>query len=211
MFDIEYKGGNCVVISGKSSKVVIDPKLSEIGMKDVTTNDSIIVATEERFLINDPSARLIIDGPGEYEVGDFSIRGISPINHIDIGPTGQASNIYRIDVGDVRMAVLGNITDSLSEDQLESIGVVDLVMMPISGDGYTLSREAAAQVVRQIDPKVVIPIRYVDNSAKVNDSDKELASFVTEIGAPVESTSKYRVKSPSSLPATITIVDIQQS
>lgn len=211
MFDVEYKGGNCVVIATKNLRLVTDPRLSAVGLKDIQVKDAVEVVTEPRFMVDEPEARLVIDGPGEYEIGDFSIRGVSPVNHVDIGPTGQASNIYRVEVNDVRIALLGNITDSLSEDQLESIGVVDMVIMPIGGGGYTLDPENAARIVRQLDPKAVIPVHYKEDGIAYEAQQGTLSDFVRELSAPLETVDKYKVKSAAVLPVSLTIIEVKRS
>ena len=116
MFDIEYKGGNGAFITTKGSKIAIDPKLSLVGLKDASVKDAVVIATEPRFLSNTTDARLVIEGPGEYEVGDFSIRGIPATRYIDDG--GFGTTMYRITIGEARVALLGNIIGWLSEDQL---------------------------------------------------------------------------------------------
>ena len=68
MFEIEYKGANSVVISTKKSTLVVDPKLSLVGLKDISTKDAVELATEARFALNGENARLNIEGPGEYGV-----------------------------------------------------------------------------------------------------------------------------------------------
>ena len=211
MFDLEYNGGNCVVISTKNIRLVTDPKLSVVALKDMQVKDAVEVVTEPRFMVGSSEARLVIDGPGEYEIGDFSIRGISPVNHVDIGPTGEVSNIYRVEVNDVRIALLGNITDSLSEDQLESIGVVDMAIMPIGGGGYTLSPEKAARIIRQLDPKVVIPVHYAGDGITYEAPQGTLSDFVRELSAPLETVDKYKVKSAAVLPASLTIIEVKRS
>lgn len=96
MFDIEYKGANGVIVSTKKSKLVADPKLSVAGLKDLDTKGAIELATEPRFLVNNPDANLVIEGPGEYEVGDFSIRGLATNRHIDGSDSPSAATIYQI-------------------------------------------------------------------------------------------------------------------
>src|SRR5687768_5744333 len=119
MFDIEYKGANCVVINTKNSTLVTDPRLSVVGLKDQVIKDAIEIATEDRFSLDNANTKLSINGPGEYEVGDFSIRGQAAVRHIDAKEEEKKTTIYRIEVGDVRIALLGNIAPNLSEDQLE--------------------------------------------------------------------------------------------
>lgn len=211
MFDIEYKGGNTVVISTKKSKLVADPKLSVVGLKDLPAKGAVEIATEQRFLVNDPEARLSIEGPGEYEVEDFSIRGIPATRHIDIETDESASTIYRIDIGEIRLVIFGNVAGDLSEEQLEAIGVVDVAILPIGGGGYTLDHVSAASLARQIDPKVVIPIHYADTGLKYEVPQDALEPFTKELGAPAESTVKYKLKSAAALPQTMSVVEIKRS
>lgn len=210
MFEIEYKGGNGIIIATKSLKLVADPRLYVVGLKDVSVKGMLVVATEPRFLIEDADEHLAIEGPGEYEVGDFSIRGVAATRHIDAG-NSLGTTMYRIEVGEVRIALLGNIAAELSEDQLEAIGVVDIVIVPVGGGGYTLDRSDATRLVRQIDPKVVIPVHYAEDSLTYEVPQDALELFTAELGLPVETVDKYKVKSAASLPATMTVVEIKRS
>lgn len=211
MFDIEYKGGNGVVISTKKLDAVIDPKLSLVGLKDLSVKEALELATEARFLTGSSDAELSLEGPGDYELGPFSIHGVAAQCHIDTPDTEKLSTAYRIEVGDVRIAVLGNIDPKLSEDQLEGIGMVDILILPVGGGGYTLDATSAASLVRQIDPKVVIPVHYADSALKYEVPQDTLETFVKELGAPVETAARYKVKAVSSLPATLTVVEVTRS
>lgn len=203
MFDLEYKGGNTVVITTKKSKLISDPKQSLIGLKDIEPKGMVALATEERFAVPSGEATLLIEGPGEYEVGDFSIRGIAAQRHIDEG--GSGTTIYRIEVGDVRIALLGNIDAKLSDDQLEAIGVIDIVVLPVGGGGYTLDATSAAQIVRSIDAKLVVPIHYADAKLSYEVPQDDVAVFEKEFGGAVEELDKLRVKSLAALPQVPTI------
>lgn len=211
MFDIEYKGGNTIVIATKKSKLVTDPKLSVVGLKDMPTKDAIVVATEARFALNNEDALLNIEGPGEYELADFSIRGIATRRHLDSAEQGNHSTIYRVEVGDVRIAILGNIDSKLSETLLEEIGVVDLVILPVGGNGYTLDATSAAHLIRAIDAKVVIPIHYADSALSYEVIQDDLEVFKKEFGGEVEQTPKLKVKSVSTLPTVQTIIELTRS
>lgn len=211
MFEIEYKGANCVVMTTKNSSLVTDPKLSLVGLKDVAIKNDIELATEARFAINAPEARVSIEGPGEYGVGDFDIKGIAAQRHLDTEQDPKASTMYRVEVGDLKVAVLGNIYEKLSEEQLEEIGVVDILVVPVGGNGYTLDATGASAVTRQIDPKVVIPVHYADKALKYEVNQDPLETFVKELGAPVEETSKYKLKGTASLPQVLTVVELARS
>ena len=211
MFDIEYKGGNTVVIATKKSTAVFDPKLSLVGLKDVAIKDAVEVATESRFALDSPAAKLHIEGPGEYEVGDFSIRATPATRHIDTSETVPLSTMYRVEIGDVRLAVIGNVESKLSEDQLESLGVIDLLVLPVGGGGYTLDATSAASIVRQIGPKAVIPVHYADTALQYEVPQDTLEVFTKDLAAPVETVAKYKVKSASSIPQTLTVIEVTRS
>lgn len=209
MFDIEYKGGNTVVLSTKKTTIVADPKLSVVGLKDIVTKDAIELGTEARFLTNHVDAKLVIEGPGEYEIGDFSISGIPAQRHIDTAEQQKLATIYRIGINDIRIAVLGNIAPKLTEDELEGLGVIDILIIPVGGTGYTLDATSAATIVRQIEPKAVIPVHYADDALKYEVPQDALETFTRELGAPVEdSVAKYKLKSAASIPQTLTVVPL---
>lgn len=213
MFDIEYKGGNCVVVTTKKTKLVVDPALSVLGLKDLDVNDQVSLATESRLSVKNSDAAVVIDGPGEYEARDFTIRGVAIHRYID-DPNGEKlSTMYRLEVGECSVGVLGNILPDLSEDQLESLGVIDILILPVGGGGYTLDATSAAAIVRNIDPKVVIPVHFADSGLKYETIQDSLSIFVKELGASsVEpAVAKYKIKSSASLPDTLTVQEISRS
>jgi L-ascorbate metabolism protein UlaG (beta-lactamase superfamily) len=211
MFDIEYKGGNSVVITTKKTTVVIDPKLSIYGQKDVVVKDAVEIATEPRLAIDNKDVQLHIEGPGDYEIGDFSIKGVSATRHIDTDNDEKIATVYRIEVDDIRIALIGNIASKLHEDQLEAIGVVDIMIIPVGGGGLTLDATSATALVGQIDPKVVIPTHYENGATKYEMPQDALEVFVKELGAPVETTAKYKIKNEAALPESLIVVEITRS
>lgn len=191
--DIEYKGANCVVISTKNASLVVDGKLSTAGLKDYVMSDNTIeLATQDDLLVG--GDHVVIDTPGEYEVSNVSIAGISAKRLIDFDGQ-ERSTIYKIRIGDLRTVVLGHVVTPLSDDQLESLGVVDVLIIPVGGGGYTLDSHQAVEVINKIDPKVVIPTHYADSTLKYEVPQESLESFVKELGAPqYEKVSKWKIK-----------------
>lgn len=210
MLDIEYKGANTVVCATKKTRVVFDPASAGKVAASLVRHDDIVVVTEDRF-VAEQTGRLLFDGPGEYEVGDVAIKGIPAQRHLDSEADVHGTTIYRLEVGGLRVAVLGNVAPKLHEDQLEQIGVIDLVVLPVGGNGYTLDATAAAAVVRQLDPKGVIPIHYQDSAIKYDVPQDTVAIFEQELGAPVEKVSRLKLKSISALPEVLTIYEVARS
>lgn len=211
MFEIEYKGGNGVVIAGKKATLIFDPKLSLLGLKDIKTKDAVVVATETRFVSGADDAKVLLDGPGEYEVADFTIRGTAATRHIDTPDQEKLATIYRVECSDVRIGVIGNIDPKLSESQYEALGVIDILIIPVGGGGYTLDATSAATIVRSAEPKVVIPVHYAEPGLSYEVPQDTLETFVKELGAQFEETQKLKVKSVSTLPQVLTVIKIDRS
>lgn len=209
MFEIEYKGANCVVISTKKGTIITDPKLSLVGLKDANTKDVIELATEARFALNNENARLNIEGPGEYGIADFDISGIAAQRHLDAD--GKASTIYRVEAGEFRVALLGNIYEKLTEQQLEELGLIDILIIPVGGNGYTLDATGAANLTRQIDPKIVVPIHYADSAIKYEVPQGDFETFAKELGGTVEEAPKLKLKQAGSLPEVLTIYKLARA
>jgi hypothetical protein len=211
MFELEYKGANTVVISTKKGIIVTDPKLSLVGLKDANVKDAIELSTEARFALNSEAARLSIEGPGEYGIADFDIHGIAAQRHLDSESDPKIATIYRIEAGEIRVALLGNIYEKLSESQLEEIGVIDILIVPVGGSGYTLDATGAANVARQIDPKIVVPVHYADPVVKYEVPQGDFETFAKELGGTVEEAPKLKLKQISALPETLTIYKLTRS
>lgn len=206
--DIEYKGANCITITTKKASLVIDPKLSVDGLKDLTPKNSVVLATQPDLLVTGDDA-VVIDRPGEYEVRGVSVVGVAAERMIDHDKS-TAATMYRIVVGDVAFAILGHVAVPLSEEQLEALGVVDVVIVPVGGSGYTLDAHQAVAVVRQIDPKVVIPTHYADKDISYEVPQMELEPFIKELGAPQsETVSKWKIKGP--LPEMLTLMQLERT
>lgn len=204
--DIEYKGGNCVIISTKQARVVIDPKLSMFGLKDMASKDDVVVATQPDFAVT--TNEVAVDQPGEYEVKGIAIMGVSAQRHIDT--SGKLATMYRISTSDFAIAVVGHVATPLSEDQLEALGVVDVAIIPVGGSGYTLDAHQAVAVVRQLGPKIVIPVHYADKAITYEVPQMELEPFIKELGVPVEQMTKLKLKA-GTLPETLTAYELQRT
>ena len=192
--DIEYKGGNCVSLTVKKNVVVTDPKNSGLGLKDQGANVALQLVTQPQFVASHGDDTLVIDGPGEYEVANISIHGVAAQAHTDTADAPKKATMYSVAAEDISVAVVGHIYPELSEDQLEQLGVIDVLVVPVGGGGYTLDAAGAVSVVRKIGPKIVIPTHYADSSTKYEVPQADVEAFIKELGAPVEETNKLKLK-----------------
>lgn len=94
----------------------------------------------------------VVDGPGEYEIKNVFIQGIdSEFN---------SNTIYIVEVEGIRVCHLGNLTQKeLTTEQIEEIGNVDILMVPIGGFNVISAKEAVG-IIAQIEPKIIIPMYF---------------------------------------------------
>lgn len=194
--ELQYHGANCISIATKQGRVVIDDNLQSVGLKSITKAEDISLKTNTQ--IADHSSRFVIDTPGEYEISGVSINGVAAKAHMDKDDATSAT-IYTILAGDLRLCVTGHIAADLSEEQLEKIGLVDILVVPVGNSGYTLDGVGALQVVKKIEPKIVIPTHYADKGVKYEVPQVELAESLKTLGMEAAQTvDKYKPK-PSDL------------
>jgi hypothetical protein len=206
VFDIEYKGGNAVVLATKKVSLAIDPNRSEFGLKDVTIKGGAELATERRFLTNSSDYAVSLEGPGEYEISDLLIKGFPAYRHLDDrGASGMDTTIYRIEVGNIQVGVLGNIDGKLDDDQLEELGVIDILILPVGGNGYTMDAVSASELTNKIGPKVVIPVHFADAKLKYAVTQDNIDQYIETMKLPVKEEKKLKIKSPASLPESMEI------
>ena len=191
--DIQYFGGNCLVLSGKGIRLVADDFLIDVGLKSVTKDGDILLFTSaHKAPVSHPM--LTVDGPGEYEVSNLAIIGIAARGHMDDVGTNNAT-MYRVMIDDVTYLFTGNIYPELNDERLESIGMVDVMFVPVGGNGYTLDGTGALQLIKAIEPKLVVPTHYSDTSIHYPVVQQELDQVLKSIGMdPVETVTKLRYK-----------------
>ena len=206
--ELQYYGANCLRLSAKKAQIVVDDNLGKLGLKAVTKPADISLRTSKTFPAH-PDAAFSAEMPGEYEVAGVVIHGIAARGHMD-EEGKKTAVIYTIEADDTKVAVLGHIYPELSEEQLEAIGMVDVAVVPVGGNGYTLDGTGALKVIKQIEPKVVIPTHYADRAIRYEVPQTELADAVKSLGMETsETAAKYKIK-PAELSDTARLVVLER-
>jgi L-ascorbate metabolism protein UlaG (beta-lactamase superfamily) len=156
--ELRFYGANCLVLITKQARVVIDDNLSELGSKSILKANDIAIYTNQHSLPQKP-VKLVIDGPGEYEVSEVNIQGINVRGFMD-EPDQKNATLYKLLIEDMRVLITGHIFPELSDSELESIGTVDVLCIPVGGNGYTIDGVGALGLIKKIEPKLVIPTHY---------------------------------------------------
>jgi L-ascorbate metabolism protein UlaG (beta-lactamase superfamily) len=190
--DIQFYGANCVSFTHKGSRIVIDDNLADLGAKSVTKPDDVALFTGAHGAAG--LARLTFDSPGEYEVSDVSVIGIAARAHIDEEGTLNAT-MFKLVTGDVSMLITGHIYPELTAEELEAIGIVDLLIVPVGGNGYTVDPVGALKLIKEIEPKLVVPTHFADSALKYPVPQQSLPNALKELAMePKETVSKLKLK-----------------
>jgi L-ascorbate metabolism protein UlaG (beta-lactamase superfamily) len=166
--NIVWKGQSCFQIATQKTKfqvnIVIDPFSPEIGLKPPSQSADMVLVTHNHPNHNNTKAvggePFLISGPGEYEIKDVYIQGIPSWHDEKEGKERGGNTIYVIDAEDLRVCHLGDLgQNELTDEQLEKIGEVDILMVPVGGV-TTISEKEAVKIISQIEPKITIPMHY---------------------------------------------------
>ena len=165
--EITYHGTSCIRLRGREAQVVIDPPAngpaSKLGPDIVVRTDK---PTDSGLLRPKAGKAQEVAGPGEFEVKGVAIRGLAAGN----------TTIMQVEIDDVRVVSVGALTKPMTEDQIDTLGHVDVLILPVGG-GDSLSPTDATKLARAIEPAIVIPLRFSGDD-------------LTEAGGPVEGFTK---------------------
>jgi L-ascorbate metabolism protein UlaG (beta-lactamase superfamily) len=207
--DITWLGHSCFKLKGSHATVVTDPYSPEIGYSLGKTSARIVTLSHQhpghcyaQGIGGDPKPK-IVERPGEYEIGDVLIIGIATFHDQEKGAKRGKNTVYLLEIDEISVCHLGDLGHVLTGEQVEEIDDVDVLLLPVGGVN-TINAATAAEVVRQIEPKIVIPMHYKTPSIQM-DLDP-VDKFLKEIGAkPVEPLAKLSVIK-SNLPPTTQVV-----
>jgi L-ascorbate metabolism protein UlaG (beta-lactamase superfamily) len=193
MMDLQFYGANCVAVSMGGARIVIDDTIAEMGGKQVAKAGDVELYTHAHGAPVE-GAKLVIDRPGEYEVSDISVYGIQMRSHMDEDKQRTAI-MFKLIAKDVRLLVTGHILPKLKESDLEQIGTIDVMIVPVGGNGYTLDPTGALELVKKIEPKLVIPTFYADDKLTYPMPAQTLDQALQTLGMePKDRVSKLRLK-----------------
>ncbi len=207
MIEIQWLGHSCFRIKGREGIVVTDPYGPEVGFKLGRPSAHVITvshdepdhnnATGVKGMKGDP---FIISGPGEYEVGGIFVLGIRTYRDQRKGKLRGKNTVYVLEFGEATICHLGDLGHPLSDDELSEIRNVSILMIPVGGK-HSLAATQAAEVIGQIEPRIVIPMHYGlpgNNKLRLD----PIEPFFQEMGLkPVEPVDSLRL-SASDIPST---------
>lgn len=182
---IKWYGHACFELESNGRvKMVADPYDGSIGYSLPRLNADIVTVSHDHYDHNNVST---IDGNFELvnEVGIHEIKGITiegiPTFHDDSMGSKRGKNIvFKYAIDDMIICHLGDLGHMLDNEQLGKLKNVDVLLIPIGGT-YTIDSKQAAELVKKISPKIIIPMHYRTKNLKMNLEPVE--NFIREVGA----------------------------
>lgn len=158
-----WLGHACFRIQRDDGQVLLtDPFDESVGYETDFTADVVTVSHDHfdhnavQLVKGDPE---VVKGPGTHKAAGFVITGVASF-HDDLGGSQRGSNtIFLIEADRLRLCHLGDLGHALSEEQVNQVGQVDVLLVPVGGT-YTIDAAGADTVVEQLQPRVVVPMHF---------------------------------------------------
>jgi L-ascorbate metabolism protein UlaG (beta-lactamase superfamily) len=179
--ELTYLGHSAFRLRGKDVTIVTDPHPPELGAPMGKPSAHVVTISHKspnhsysQGVAGNPR---IVSGPGEYELADTLIAGVATSMEPRVGPTNTA---YVFRVEDMNICHLGDLRDKLTDKQIEEIGSIDVLLVPVGG-GSAIGPAKAATVITQLEPSVVVPMHYRVDGVQA-DSLEPVDLFCREVG-----------------------------
>ncbi len=181
--DVTWLGHGCFRLRGRSAAVVTDPYPPAVGLKLSRMDAEVVTVSHDHE--NHSYMQVIregayeIRGPGEYEVAGVSVIGIPTFHDADKGAKHGRNTVYLIEIDDVRVCHLGDLGHKLDDTEAEAVTSADVLLVPVGGEP-AMNGAQAAEVVRQLEPRYVVPMHYAIPGLKLK--LEPLDRFLKEMG-----------------------------
>jgi L-ascorbate metabolism protein UlaG (beta-lactamase superfamily) len=178
--EITWFGKSCFRLRGRGASVITDPFAPEAGYRLPRMAATLVTVSHDdaghnhtRIVRDNP---YVIQGPGEYEVGGMFVIGVAAFHDDRQGAERGKNTAYLIEFEEMAICHLGDLGHLPTQEQIEELDGIDILMVPVGGK-EVLTSARAAEVVNLLEPKLVIPMRY-----RIPDMDKDMATVTRFLG-----------------------------
>ena len=167
---IKWFGHSSFLIeSERGIKIITDPFDETLGYKLPRIKVNIVTVSHEHFdhnYVRGVKGRpVVFKGPVNRESHKMEFRGISSYHDSVYGSLRGQNTIFVIKADGLKMCHLGDLGHLLNSDNLSEIGAVDVLFIPVGGF-YTINSTQATQIIKDIKPKIAIPMHYKTEAIK---------------------------------------------
>jgi len=154
---INWYGQSCFKIQDKDTNILINPySPRRAGLRGPNFKSTILILTDPQDFEaakKDASESFLIYGPGEYEIQGIFVYGL------DFKRKDKHLTVYQLEIEGIKFGILGEINENLTNEELEYLDGIDVLLIPVGGDGV-LTTKKAREIINVIGPKIIIPCCY---------------------------------------------------
>lgn len=181
--DITWLGHSCFRIKGSQAVIITDPFPPDLGYTLGKQTADIVTVSHQHpshsYIQGIDGEPHIIKGPGEYEISNVLIIGIATYHDAIKGQARGKNTAYLMEIDGLAVCHLGDIGHVLSDEQVEEMGSVDVLLVPVGG-ASTINAAMASEVIRKLEPKAVIPMHY--KTPEIKRELDPVEDFLKEMG-----------------------------
>lgn len=181
---IRWLGHSCFcIISESDTRIITDPFAPSVGYKIPEVEADLVLVSHSHYDHNCTQWVKgnfeVISRDGEYSFKDISVKGINTFHDKAEGKKRGQNTVFNIKIEGINVCHLGDLGHMPDKSQIEEIGRVDILLIPVGGI-FTIDAQEAVRVVKLLKPEIVIPMHYMtkDLSFKLDKVDR----FVNKIG-----------------------------
>jgi L-ascorbate metabolism protein UlaG (beta-lactamase superfamily) len=182
--EITWLGHSCFRIRGSHTTIITDPYSPDLGYSLGKPTAHIVTVSHQHpghsYVSGIGGEPKLVTKPGEYEINGVLIIGMTTFHDTEGGKNRGKNTIYLIEIDEVSICHLGDLGHVLTTKQVEEIDNIDVLLIPVGGVS-TIDAARAAEVVRQLDPKVVVPMHY--KTEALNRELDPVDKFLKEMGS----------------------------
>lgn len=201
--DITWLGHACFRLRGRDVTVVTDPPDPKSGHAIPRTDADVVTMShahpESASLRSIGGEPVVLRSPGEYEVKECLVTGLASFHDAERGKVRGKNTVFVIHLDGVAVCHLGDLGHAMDEAELEALGDIDVLLVPITGADTNLTAATAADVVHQFEPKVVVPMSFEPDGKKESLYHRFLSEMGVKDVQPVPKLSVTRANLPQEL------------
>lgn len=200
---ITHHGGQCFKVTFGDLTLVFDPVAKGGTLPSVRFGADIALVSRNHPDMNGiaevtygDKVPFAITGPGEYEKEGVTVQGFLTKSAYGLkkGETEAMNTVYAVKLEGMTLVHLGALKDAaLPPEAKEGIDEIDVLFVPVGGDGV-LDSGAAAKLATMLEPRIVIPMHWSGMGAP-----KSLDAYLKEEGGAAEKTDKLTLKKKDAL------------
>ena len=178
-------GHSAFRVRSKDAVVVMDPYNKMAGLDLGRPRAEIVTVSHDHpghnnvaAVKGDPAPK-VVSGPGEYEISGLFITGVRTYHDAEKGAKLGRNTVYLLESEGLVLAHLGDLGHALTDEQVDVMSNVDVLLLPVGG-GRSLGSEQAAEVLAKVEPSIVVPMHY--KTAAGQEGLEGVDHFCKEVG-----------------------------